>query len=43
MSKPQSRPGSRSAKSGQFVTKGFAKSHPSTTVNERIPLPKKAK
>lgn len=32
-------PGSRSAKSGQFVPKAYAKKHPATTVNERIPNP----
>lgn len=29
----------RSAKSGQFVTKSYAKTHPSTTVVERNKMP----
>jgi hypothetical protein len=41
MSKPASRIGSRSAVTGRFVKSSYAKSHPNTTVNERIPLPKK--
>ncbi len=41
MSRPKARIGSRSAKTGEFVTKKYAQSHPNTTVNERIPLPKK--
>lgn len=39
--KPQSRIGERSAKSGEFVKKGTAARHPSTTVREHIPLPGK--
>jgi len=31
----------RSAKSGQFVTPQFVKKHPSTTVTEHYPAPKK--
>jgi hypothetical protein len=30
----------RSAKTGKFVTKKFAKSHPATTVNERVSVKK---
>jgi hypothetical protein len=30
---------SRSAKSGQYVTKEFAKANPDITVNESIPVP----
>jgi len=41
MSKPKARIGSRSAITGRFVKKGYAEAHPKTTVNERIPLPKK--
>jgi len=36
----KTKPASRSAKSGEFVTKQFAKKHPSTTVNERNPIGK---
>lgn len=43
MDKPKSRLGSRSAITGQFVTKNYAEKHPKTTVNERIPLPRKKK
>ncbi len=43
MSKPKARIGSRSAEDGRFVTKVYAEAHPRTTVNERIPLPKKKK
>ena len=39
----KSRIGSRSAISGKFVKPSYAKAHPKTTVNERIPLPKKRK
>lgn len=42
-SKPKSRIASRSAVSGEFVKKVYANAHPNTTVNERIPLPKKKK
>jgi hypothetical protein len=31
----------RSAETGKFVTKAFAKSHPKTTVTERAPSKKK--
>jgi hypothetical protein len=42
MSKPPtSRIGSRSAITGHFVKPQYAKDHPKTTVNERIPLPGK--
>ncbi|MCA8914657.1 MAG: hypothetical protein KDB90_04525 [Planctomycetes bacterium] len=37
--KSQSHPGSRSSVTGRFVTKGYATRHPSTTQNERIPIP----
>ncbi|MGO4220540.1 hypothetical protein AB4Y64_01550 [Lysobacter sp. TAF61] len=30
----------RSAKSGEFITRAFAERHPSTTVKERIVVPK---
>jgi len=40
---PKSRIGSRSAITGEFVKKAYANAHPKTTVNERIPLPKKKK
>ena len=43
MSKPKARMGSRSAVTGRFVKKSYAASHPNTTVNEHIPLPKKKK
>lgn len=32
-------PGSRSSVTGQFVTPEYAKAHPRTTQNERIPNP----
>jgi hypothetical protein len=41
MNKRTSRTASRSADTGRFVTRKYAQSHPKTTVNERIPLPKK--
>jgi len=41
MSKPKARIASRSAISGHFVRKSYAKAHPKTTVNERLPLPGK--
>jgi hypothetical protein len=33
----------RSAKNGQFVTSGFVKTHPATTVTEQRPAPKTPK
>ncbi len=33
----------RSAVSGRFVTEGYAKSHPKTTVTEHRPAPKPSK
>jgi len=33
----------RSAKTGQFVTPGFVKTHPATTVTEHRPAPKQPK
>ncbi len=41
--KPPVTPDYRSAKTGQFVTEQFAKRHPSTTVREINPPPKKGK
>lgn len=35
-------PDYRSAKTGRFVTEDYAKRHPSTTVKERNPPPKKS-
>lgn len=43
MATAKARVGSRSAISGRFVKKAYAKAHPNTTVNERIPFPKKKK
>jgi len=40
--KPAPAPDYRSAKTGQFVTEGYAKRHPATTVRE-INLPPKPK
>lgn len=37
----KSRIASRSAVTGRFVKKSYAKVHPKTTVNERITLPGK--
>jgi len=33
---------SRSARTGKFVTKGYAKTHPSTTETEHRPAPRRA-
>jgi hypothetical protein len=41
MGKGTTRKVSRSAKTGKFVKKGYAKKHPSTTVTETIKAPRK--
>jgi hypothetical protein len=40
MSKNKTRPISRSSKTGQFVTKEYAKNHKATTENEKIKIKK---
>ena len=38
---PRTRKVGRSAKTGEFVTRKFAKEHPSTTVVETVPVRKR--